>query len=149
MRKSKLIQQVTEEVMKGLVMTKTRRKFTTEEKQKAVSDYHSGKRTAKQIADDFDSKDTNLVHRWKYELEVKSNGGRVEELKNNGYAVDAAKRIRELEAEVLEYQKIVAEQTVILDLLKKHRAQRSSVFGKRSSGLTDTIKQLDPKRKPQ
>lgn len=130
-------------------MPKTRRKYTTEEKQKAVSDYHSGKRSAKQIAEDFESKDLNLVHRWKYELEDRSKGNRVEELKNTGYAVDAAKRIRELEAEVLEYQKIVAEQTVILDLLKKHRSQRNSVFAKRSSGLTDTIKQLDPKRKPQ
>lgn len=82
-------------------------------------------------------------------METRNKGQRVESLKGNGQAVDAAKRIRELEAEVLEYQKIVAEQAVILDLLKKHRTQRNSVFEKRSSGLTDIMKELDLKRKLQ
>lgn len=130
-------------------MGKSRRSFTVEEKKKAVSDYQSGKKSAKQIAEEFKSTDHNLVHRWKYELETRSKGERVEELKSNGYAVDAARKIRELEAEVLEYQKKVAEQTVIIDLLKKQRSQKSSVFEKRSSGLTDIIKELDLKRKPQ
>lgn len=130
-------------------MGKPRRSFTLSEKQKAVADYQAGKKTAKQIATEFNSSDKNLVHRWKYELETRNQGKRVEELKSNGHAADAAKRIRELEAEVLEYQKIVAEQAVILDLLKKHRTQRNSVFEKRSSGLTDIIKELDPKRKLQ
>ena len=130
-------------------MAKTRRKFTIQEKQKAVADYQSGKKTAKQIAIDFDSKDLNLVHRWKYELETKAAGERVEELKAGGHAVDAARRIRELEAEVVEYQKVVAEQAVIVELLKKHRMQGNSVFEKRYSGLTETIRQLEQKRKPQ
>ena len=140
---------MADEVIEGMFMTKARRKFTREEKLKAISDYKLGKRSARQIAIDFGSKDLNLVYRWKYELEESSKGERVEELKSNGHAADAAKRIRELETEIFEYQKIVAEQAVILELLKKHRNQKTSVFEKRSSGLTDTIKQLDPKRKLQ
>jgi transposase-like protein len=130
-------------------MGKPRRSFTLSEKQKAVAEYQSGKKTAKQIATEFSSSDNNLVHRWKYELETRNQGQRIEAPKGNNQASDAAKRIRELESEVLEYQKIVAEQAVILDLLKKHRTRKSSVFEKRSSGLTDIIKELDPKRKPQ
>lgn len=130
-------------------MAKPRRSFTLSDKKKAVAEYQSGKKTAKQIAAEFNTSDNNLVHRWKYELETRNQGQHVEIPKCNNQASDAAKRIRELEAEVLEYQKIVAEQAVILDLLKKHRTQKSSVFAKRSSGLTDIIKELDPKRKPQ
>lgn len=130
-------------------MSKTKRKISKEEKLKAIADYQSGRKTAKEIAEEFSTNDLNVIHRWKYEFETKAKGERVEELKSNGYAVDAAKRIRELESEILEYQKIVAEQAVILDLLKKHRTQQNSVFEKRSSGLTDIIKQLDQKRKPQ
>ena len=130
-------------------MKKIRRSFTLAEKKKAVADYQSGKKTARQIAEAFKSGDLNLVHRWKYELEEKSTGERVEELKSNGYAAAAARKIRELEAEIIEYQKKVAEQAVIVDLLKKLQSQNSSVFEKRSSGLSETIRQLDPKRKHQ
>jgi len=108
-------------------MGKPRRSFTLSEKQKAVADYQAGKKTAKQIAAEFNSSDNNLVHRWKYELETRNQGQRVEPPKGNGQAVDAAKRIRELEAEVLEYQKIVAEQAVILDLLKTPNTEELSV----------------------
>ncbi len=128
---------------------KREKKFTKEQKQKAVADYKSGKKTAKQIAKELGSDDSNLVHRWKYQLEESSKGEHVESLERNGHAVHSARIIRELENEILEYQKIVAEQAVVLELLKKHRNQKSSVFEKRSSGLTDTIKQLDPKRKLQ
>ena len=128
---------------------KQENKYTKEQKQKAVTDYKSGKKTAKQIAKELGSGDLNLVHRWKYQFEENSKGERIDSIERNGHAADSARIIRELENEILEYQKIVAEQAVVLELLKKHRNQKSSVFAKRSSGLTDTIRQLDPKRKLQ
>lgn len=55
-------------------MGKPRRSFTTSEKQKAVADYQAGKKTAKQIANEFNSSDNNLVHRgntnWKHAIRV-------------------------------------------------------------------------------
>ena len=54
--------------MKEGSMMKKVRKYSQTEKQKAVQRYQSGKKTAKEIAAEFNSADQNLVHRWKYEL---------------------------------------------------------------------------------
>ena len=121
---------------------------TKEQKLKAIEDYKAGTKTAKQIAEQFGSTNKNLIHAWKYEVEERAKGERVDELKNTGYSSEAAKRILELEQEVVEYQKKLAEQVLIVDLLKKLRAQPNFQLEKNVNGLTDIIRNLNQKKKP-
>jgi transposase-like protein len=83
---------------------KTRRKFTPEQKAKAVSDYLAGKLREK-------------------ELEI------------------------EIEIEIEMYQKKVAEQSLIIDLLKKSQIEGISVPESELTGLIRTSKKSVLKRK--
>ncbi len=121
---------------------------TREQKLKAIEEYKAGLKTAKQIAEQFGSMNKNLIHAWKYEVEEKAKGERVDELKNTGCSSEAAKRILELEQEVVEYQKKLAEQVLINDLLKKLRMQPNFQPEKSASGLTEIIRNLNQKKKP-
>lgn len=103
---------------------------------------------AKQIAEQFGSTNKNLIHAWKYEFEERAKGERVDELKNTGYSSEATKKILELEQEIVEYQKKLAEQVLINDLLKKLRMQPNFQPEKSATGLTDIIKSLNQKKKP-
>ena len=61
-------------------MTKrTRRKFTNEQKDKAVEIYLSGEKTAAEIAKDLDC-DVQNIYTWKTVAEEKRKGLRLEEL---------------------------------------------------------------------
>jgi transposase-like protein len=121
---------------------------TKEQKLKAIEEYKTGAKSAKQISEQFGSSNKNLIHAWKYEFEEKAKGERVDELKNTGYSSEAAKRILELEQEVIEYQKKLAEQVLINDLLKKLRSQPNFQPEKNVTGLTDIIRSLNQKKKP-
>lgn len=121
---------------------------TKEQKLKAIEDYRAGLKTAKQIAEEFGSANKNLIHAWKYEVEERAKGERVDELKNTGYSSEAAKKILELELEIVEYQKKLAEQVLINDLLKKLRSQSNFQPEKNVTGLTDIIRNLNQKKKP-
>lgn len=129
-------------------MVKQKGKATREQKLKAIEDYKSGIKTAKQIAEEFGSSNKNIIHNWKYEFEERAKGERVDELQNTGYSSEAAKKILELELEIVEYQKKLAEQVLINDLLKKLRSQSSYQPEKNATGLTDIIKSLNQKKKP-
>jgi hypothetical protein len=54
----------------------------------------------------------------------------------------------ELELEIAEYQKKLAEQVLINDLLKKLRMQPNFQPEKSASGLTEIIRNLNQKKKP-
>lgn len=81
-------------------------------------------------------------------MEEKAKGERVDELQNSGYSSEAAKKILDLELELAEYQKKLAEQVLINDLLKKLRMQPNFQPEKNVTGLTDIIKSLNQKKKP-
>ena len=120
----------------------------TDQKLKKIEEYKVGMKTAKQIAEEFGSTNKNLIHAWKYEFEEKAAGERVDELKNTGYSAEAARRILDLEQQVVECRKKLAEQFLINDLLKKIRNQPNFQPDKNVTGLTDIIRNLNRKKKP-
>ncbi len=124
---------------------KTRRKFTQAQRDKAVDDYLSGERSASQIAIDLDT-DVQTIYRWKVLREEKLKGARVDELLDEGKTIDSAQRILELELEIEAYQKKVAEQAVMLDLLKKSRGLSRFQFESELTGLIKTTKKLGRKK---
>ncbi|MFN9066734.1 MAG: hypothetical protein ACK5V3_05860, partial [Bdellovibrionales bacterium] len=136
---------------KESVMAKQKGKapiVTKEQKLKAIEEYRAGIKTSKQIAEEFGSSNKNLIHAWKYEVEERAKGERVDELQNIGYSSEAAKKILELELEIIEYQKKLTEQVLINDLLKKLRNQNSYQPEKNATGLSDIIRSLNQKKKP-
>lgn len=129
-------------------MAKKRRIWPDEVKRAVVLEYLSGKKSAKELAigNGFPH-DIGRIYRWRTELDEKAKGLQVDELQEQGYSYDQAKRIQDLEAEIVEYQKKLAEQILINDLLKKLRQQTPSAFGKSVSGLTEIIRLSNQKRK--
>lgn len=99
-------------------MSKKRRKFTKEQRDQAVDDYVSGARSANQIAKDLDT-DVQNIYRWKTMREEKAKGVRIDELMEEGRDRQSAEIILNLELEKDEYKKKLAEQIVMVDLLKK------------------------------
>lgn len=128
-------------------MTKTRRKFTKEQKDQAIDDYLSGARSAQQIAADLET-DVQAIYRWKTVREEKEKGARFDELIEEGNSYGQAKKIVELEAEIEEYKKKLAEQVIINDLLKKLQTSKNSQPESELTGLIKTTKKLNQKRKP-
>ena len=68
---------------------KSRKRFTQEQRDKAVDDYLSGERTAAQIAQDLDT-DVQNIYRWKVVREENSKGVRLDELIEEGNSRDQA-----------------------------------------------------------
>lgn len=126
---------------------KYRKRFTPEQKEKAIDEYVSGAKTAQEVALELNT-DVANVYRWKTVREEKAKGSRIEELIGEGNTLVQAKRILELEAEMDEYKKKIAEQSIIIDLLKKLQTSNSSTPESELTGLIRTTKKLDLKRRP-
>lgn len=128
---------------------KKNKKWPLEFKKKVVSEYLTGNYTVKELSKKYGFEhDPTRIYKWRHELNQVKHGEKIEDLKTQGYSFEQAKRILELEAEIVEYQKKLAEQVVINDLLKKLRQPLSSVHVKNASGLTDTLRSLGPNKKP-
>ncbi len=125
---------------------KTRRKFTQEQKDRALEDYLSGARSAQQIAEDLQT-DVQTIYRWKVAREEKAKGIRLDELVDEGNSIDQAQRILDLELELEAYQKKVADQAVMLDLLKKSRGLSYLPQESELTGLIKTTRKLDRKKR--
>ncbi len=125
---------------------KPKRHFSEEQKQKAVEDYVSGRRTAAQIAAEMNIAVTQ-IYKWKVFFEERSKGQRVDELESQGVPRDQALKVQKLEEELEEYKRKVGEQTIVIDLLKKLQTSRSSVYESAVTGLIDTIKKSAPRKK--
>lgn len=125
---------------------KTRNRFTQQQKNRAIDDYLSGEKTAREIADDLKT-DVQSIYRWKVDRDEKAKGIRLEELVAEGASEAQAKRIYQLERENDEYKKKLAEQILINDLLKKLQISNTSPPESELSGLIDTIDKSDRKRK--
>lgn len=128
-------------------MSKKRNYITEERKQSAVAEYVSGKRRAEDIANEL-GVPQGYLYRWRVQFDEKSKGARAEELESMGHSKFDSRKIQSLELELEEYKKKVAEQSLVIDLLKKLRAQPNFQPESELTGLIKTIKLLDQKRKP-
>lgn len=126
---------------------KTRKKFTPEQRERAINEYVSGAKTAQEVAEELGT-DVSNVYRWKTVREEKAKGTRIDELMDQGNTLAQAKKILELEAEMEEYKKKIAEQAIIIDLLKKLQTSNSSAPESELTGLIRTTRKLDQKRRP-
>lgn len=71
-----------------------------------------------------------------------SEGARIDELEAQGMSPQAARKIQQQEAEIEEYQKKVAQQAIIIDLLKKLQPSTSLQPESELTGLIDTTRKL-------
>ena len=121
---------------------KPRKTFPKKTKDKAVDDYISGNKTAQEIASEIDC-DPQLIYRWKVSRDEKAKGIRIDELVEEGCSKAMAEKLLEKELEIEAYQRKVAEQAIMLDLIKK--LQTSTPFQRESelAGLIRTSKELE------
>ena len=124
---------------------KTRKRFTPEQKAKAVEDYLAG-RPAPEVALEIGC-EPHHIYRWKTLHEEKQKGLRLDELMDEGNSKAMAQKLLEKELEIEMYQKKIAELTIINDLLKKSRIEGISVPESELTGLIRTSKRLGLKRK--
>lgn len=129
---------------KEISPSKQRRKFTQEQKDKAVEDFVSGARSAKEIAKELDT-DIKNIYNWKTAKEEKAKGVRVDELMGKGYSKEAAAQILNMELELELYKKKLAEEIIKVELLKK--IQNPSQSENELTGLINTTRKLDQKRR--
>lgn len=127
-------------------MKKAKKQIAPEAKKQAVDDYVSGRKSAAQAAAELGVA-PNLVYRWKSEFGREKMNDRIEELQAEGHNAGDIRRIMQLEAELEEYKKKLAEQILINDLLKKLRDLRTSPLESELTGLINTMKHSDRKRK--
>ena len=123
-------------------MTKrTRKTFPQETKDQAVDDYLSGEKSAQQIADEVGC-DVQLIYRWKVNREEKAKGLRIDELVSDGSSPALAEKLYEKELEIEAYQRKVAEQAIIIDLIKKLQTSTPLQRESELAGLIKTSKLL-------
>jgi transposase-like protein len=128
-------------------MGKPRRKFTDAIKRAAVDEYVSGRKSAAQVAAAH-GVDVGHVYKWKTQLEERQKGSVVQELESEGRSRADAKLIADLMRERDAYQKMVGEQAMIVELLKKRLQSTSSVERSALTGLIETLERAVQKRKP-
>ncbi len=128
-------------------MGKPRRKFADASKRQAVDDYVSGRRSVAQVAAAHEVS-IGQIYKWKTQLEEKDKGVVIDELVDSGRSREDAKLIADLRRERDEYQKMVGEQAVILELLKKRILSKSLAERSALTGLIETLERAVQKRKP-
>jgi transposase-like protein len=123
-----------------------RRTFTEEQKRTAVDDYVSGRKTAAQVAADL-AVAPDQVYKWKISQDERAKGLSAEELEAAGSRAEDITRIQELEAELKEARLLLAEKTIVEELLKKRLRSTNSQQRSELTGLIETMEQLAQKRK--
>ena len=128
-------------------MAKKTRKYVTEEKKRqAVADYVSGAKTVQEIANEVGT-DINSIYRWRTMFDEEKKGLKLSELQADGCSQELAARILRQQDEIEAYQIKVAEQVVIIDLLKKLRKLGPLPHESELSGLIATAKNSVQKKK--
>ena len=125
-----------------------RKKYDLEYKRKIVQEYLEGKLTAQQLAK-REGLVTGQIYTWRVQVENRARHERVEEIQteNPQSTLEQARRIQELEEELADYRQKVADQSMIIDLLKK--IQPGSPYVKKLSGYAETKSTLGrSKRRP-
>lgn len=126
---------------------RVRRHFSDEQKRKAVDDFVSGRKSAEQVAAENDVS-SGMIYKWRVQLDEQAKGVRIDELQSQGTRPEDARRIQELENELDEYKKQLAEKTVIAELLKKRLQSKNSQQRSELTGLIETLELAARKRKP-
>jgi transposase-like protein len=125
---------------------RTRRHFSDEQKRQAVDDFVSGRKTAEQVGAE-NGVPAGMVYKWRVQLDEAAKGARIDELEAQGMSTKMARRFQQQEAEIEEYQKKVAQQAIIIDLLKKLQPSTISQPESELTGLIDTTRKLARSRK--
>jgi len=123
-----------------------KRKFTDEQKTKAVEEYTSGKKTAAEVARELNVAQ-GQVYQWKMQLEEKRVKGRISALEQSGMSPSEARHMERLEAENEELKKKLAEQVIVNDLLKKLQKSTSYQRLKNPNGSDEIAELLAQSRK--
>ena len=126
---------------------KPRRKFTDEQKQKAVAEFLAGTKSTEQISIE-NGVEVGVIYKWKAQLDSAAKGQRVEELESQGMPSQMVRKMLQMESEIEEYQKKVAEQSIIIDLLKKLQTSPRSAPESELTGLIETSRRLARAKKP-
>jgi transposase-like protein len=126
--------------------SKTRKKFTREQKQNAVDKFVTGQKSANELAAELGC-EGNLIYRWRTLFDEEKKGVEAIAMAAEHSTAELTKMLHKKQLEIEEYQKKVAEQAITIDLLKKLRAQGILPSESELSGLIDTIKKLDQKPK--
>lgn len=128
-------------------MVRKKKKFYTEEiKRQAVQDYVSGKKSAEEVARELDAS-PGLIYKWRVAFDEAAKGQRVAEFEQQGFTPEVARLLQQKDEEIALYQKKLAQQVLINDLLKKLQPGWSSQPESELSGLIATGKKLDQKKK--
>lgn len=128
-------------------MGNKRYKFSEEEKRRAVDDYVSGRRSAKEVADEF-KVPIGYIYKWRVQFDEKAKGARIDELEAQGISPEAARIIERQRAEIEEYKKALAQEVVINELLKKLPASRTSRYESELTGLIEMRNKLARSKGP-
>ena len=128
-------------------MSRAKRTFSLELKKKAIEDFISGKKSASALAAEL-GVTVSHIYKWRVQLSEKKKGAQIEELESQGMRTRDAKKFLQQQAIIEEYQKKVAEQSIIIDLLKKLQEPEISQHGSELTGLLETLQRLDRSRKP-
>lgn len=126
---------------------KPRRKFSDEKKKEILDAYISGAKSASELAQEHQISQ-GLIYQWKSDRGLKDRNNRIDELTDEGMTRAMAIKIQQQEAEIEAYQKKVAEQAVIIDLLKKLQTSNSYQSVSELTGLIGTTKKSVRKRGP-
>lgn len=127
---------------------KNRKKYDLEYKRGIVAEYLTGEFTAQQIAE-REGLHFGQIYHWKSQLEHRARHERLEAIQTENPLVtlDQARRIQELEEELEDYRQKVADQSMMIDLLKK--LQPGSPYVKELSGYAEIKSKLvRSKRRP-
>lgn len=120
-------------------MKKHRTNYDLEYKRRIVGEYLSGTISARDLAE-REGLERGQIYKWRVQLDERARLERIGEIaEEQGVSVEQARRIRELEEELAETQKKLAQTVLENDLLKK--LQPNSPFARKSSGYIET-KQL-------
>ena len=126
---------------------KTRRKpISAEIRAKAIADYVSGTKSAIQIAQEL-GVEVHSIYQWRSASEEKKRNFLVSDFEAEGLSPEIAERLLRQQEEIEMYQKKVAEQLLIIELLKKLRSQGPLPPESELSGLIETLKKSVQKRK--
>jgi transposase-like protein len=124
-----------------------KRQFNDEVKRQAVDDYVSGRKSAAEVAAELGIVQ-NMIYRWRAQFEAQAKGDRIDELVDEGHSLQQARKILQLEEELAEYKRKLAEQILINDLLKKLRDSRASQPESELTGLIATMKSSARRKGP-
>jgi transposase-like protein len=125
---------------------KPKRKFSDDLKRKAVDDYTSGRKTAAEVAQEHDVAQ-GQVYQWKIQLEEKRVKSRVSDLEDSGMSPSEARYMQRLEDENTELKKKLAEQVIVVDLLKKLQTSANYQQLKNARGYDEIAELLAQSRK--